>query len=308
MENGLNEAAKRQKHVFGKSSVAMPEPEKPVKKEGLSSFFSEDSDIKKDNIEEQTLIEDEVVEKFKEDIVEDEIIEKVDGEIYIEPLSNEQMNSMGSMDGVMYKTGEVALMLNISEQTLRNTTDKFHEFIKDDIEVAASGHRRYSMKAVETLKLILQLRNEKKLTIEQTIEFLSEEGHPLRTLTPEKKWDVLLQLISQQVNEAVKEAIISSHAQLEDHERSIESSYEKAIENSNMLMGTVQETIKEQSEVIEKLSDQIKQYQEMLEQSEIQKEEYKKQFEEIKNLQEQIVDSIKDKETKKKGFLSIFSK
>lgn len=121
----------------------------------VSSLMGIDSTGKDEDIVDQTISND------LERAVEVDIVD--------ERFSEEKLNSLGTMDEVKFKSGDVARMCGKSDQQIRNYTKTFSEFLNVE---TINSHRYYKYEDVQTLKLIFNLRDKKKLTIQQTVDFL----------------------------------------------------------------------------------------------------------------------------------------
>lgn len=194
-------------------------------------------------------------------------------------IDEETVNKMGSMDGVRYKTKDVAAILNISEQTIRNNAAAFDEFLS--IEKTPTGHRRYTKEDIEKLRLIFQLKTEKGFTNEQAMEYLKSDHNDYTTLSPEKKIDLLLLMISKKMEETA-DAIVQSNQQR------IEQNNE--MYNQNLAENT--ELIKKLSKQLEEKDSSIATLQDDKNTLMQQNEEFQKQIEQLKTQTEQNHDEL----------------
>mgnify|MGYP000525647994 CR=1 FL=1 len=102
------------------------------------------------------------LEDEKKELQKDNV-EKVDESQVIienERFDEETINNAGGMNTVKYRTKEVANILGVSEQTIRNNAAFFEPYL--NIEKAESGHRRYGRDSIDKLRLIFQLKKDKK--------------------------------------------------------------------------------------------------------------------------------------------------
>ena len=135
------------------------------------------------------------LEDEKKELQKDNV-EKVDESQVIienERFDEETINNAGGMNTVKYRTKEVANILGVSEQTIRNNAAFFEPYL--NIEKAESGHRRYGRDSIDKLRLIFQLKKDKKFTNEQVIEYLQGDNLDYADLSPEKKLDIALSMI-----------------------------------------------------------------------------------------------------------------
>ena len=75
----------------------------------------------------------------------------------------------------LFSTFEIADELGITPQTIRNYIGYFKDFL--NVERDERGHTHFTTQDVETLKLILDLRRDKKLTKEKIREYLLNDGN-----------------------------------------------------------------------------------------------------------------------------------
>lgn len=76
------------------------------------------------------------------------------------------------MNTVKYRTKEVANILGVSEQTIRNNAAFFEPYL--NIEKAESGHRRYGRDSIDKLRLIFQLKKIKNLQMSRLLSICKE--------------------------------------------------------------------------------------------------------------------------------------
>ena len=83
----------------------------------------------------------------------------------------EHSKNDSAVDGITYKTGEVAAFLGISSQLVRNYSEIFSDFL--NISTAGSNQRLYKKTDIDMLRYILELRRAKGFSVNQTREYLS---------------------------------------------------------------------------------------------------------------------------------------
>lgn len=196
-------------------------------------------------------------EKTDEDIENEENIEHFQGEIYEEPLTDEQLKALGSENGVFYKIGEVAKMLGVSDQVLRNYCMWFDKFL--NIQKTKGGQRLFQKKDVERLRVIIKLKNERRFTNEQVTQFL-EGKNPYESNKKHEDGssnaNVLMEMIRGAVVEAVAKALEENMQAttllLEDQKEN----YDQIIEQDKNLISTLEKKLAEQNEIITKYAEQ----------------------------------------------------
>lgn len=78
-------------------------------------------------------------------------------------------------DHIYYHTKDVAKLLHLKPQDIRNICKDFSEFL--NIETLPSGHRRFTLSDVNKIRSILELKSNNRYTTEQTKAALAtEEG------------------------------------------------------------------------------------------------------------------------------------
>lgn len=203
-------------------------------------------------------------EKIDEGI-ENEDIEHFQGEIYEEPLTDEQLKALGSENGVFYKIGEVAKMLGVSDQVLRNYCMWFDKFL--NIQKTKGGQRLFQKKDIENLRVIIKLKNERRFTNEQVTQFL-EGKNPYESNKKHEddssNANVLMEMIRGAVVEAVAKALEENMKTttllLEDQKEN----YDQIIEQDKNLISTLEKKLAEQNEIITKYAEQQAQTEKLL--------------------------------------------
>lgn len=196
-----------------------------------------------------------------------------------EKIDDETINNAGGMNTVKYRTKDVANILDVTEQTVRNNAAFFEQYL--NIEKKTSGHRRYTKESIDKLRLIFQLKNEKKFTNEQVIEYLQGDSTDYTSLSPEKKLDMVLMMVSQTVTQVMEETA-----------EKITQSSQKMIDQQN---DAYTENIKQNTELIKQLSEKLSQKEDAISLLKEDKEELLRQNEEFKRqlleIQKQTSDS-----------------
>lgn len=196
-----------------------------------------------------------------------------------EKIDDETINNAGGMNTVKYRTKDVANILDVTEQTVRNNAAFFEQYL--NIEKKTSGHRRYTKESIDKLRLIFQLKNEKKFTNEQVIEYLQGDSTDYTSLSPEKKLDMVLMMVSQTVTQVMEETA-----------EKITQSSQKMIDQQN---DTYTENLKQNTELIKQLSEKLSQKEDAISLLKEDKEELLRQNEEFKRqlleIQKQTSDS-----------------
>lgn len=183
-----------------------------------------------------------------------------------------------------FSTGQVATMLGESDSKIRFYTKTFEDILH--IEVS-NKQRRYKKSDIDKLKYLIELKNEKKLTIKQIQEFCKDakydgenglqavESNPLSIQTLSKalmdeqlkQFQLLKEELSQKIetqiiditklhlehnanlkNDMVEEMAITINECIEEHLKS-------EFTDTNNTISELQETIKNQSEKLEEVSE-----------------------------------------------------
>lgn len=183
-----------------------------------------------------------------------------------ERFDEETINNAGGMNTVKYRTKEVANILGVSEQTIRNNAAFFEPYL--NIEKAESGHRRYGRDSIDKLRLIFQLKKDKKFTNEQVIEYLQGDNLDYADLSPEKKLDIALSMITKTIQSV-----------MEDTATSLVQSNQKMIEQQN---DAYNENLRQNTELIKQLSEKLLEKDEFISSLRDDKDELLRQNEEFK--------------------------
>ena len=208
------------------------------------------------------------LEDEKKELQKDNV-EKVDESQVIienERFDEETINNAGGMNTVKYRTKEVANILGVSEQTIRNNAAFFEPYL--NIEKAESGHRRYGRDSIDKLRLIFQLKKDKKFTNEQVIEYLQGDNLDYADLSPEKKLDIALSMITKTIQSV-----------MEDTATSLVQSNQKMIEQQN---DAYNENLRQNTELIKQLSEKLLEKDEFISSLRDDKDELLRQNEEFK--------------------------
>lgn len=185
----------------------------------------------------------------------------VDYDIVDENYSDEIINRAGSPFDVKYKSGDVAKMCNQSEQMIRNYTKTFAEFLNVEVK---NSHRFYSYEDVKTLKLIFNLREKRKFTIQQTLDFMRGGASELASVSDNENANAAIALLLNSIEDK-----IGSFA--DNLEKLIEKKYNDNLlllqdslnlQNNSMvenekIIAKNEEVIKENNELILKSSEII---------------------------------------------------
>ena len=88
----------------------------------------------------------------------------------------EAISKMGNYSKVTFSTGDVAQILGITSQTLRN----YCAFFKDHLNIPTTenGHRRYNAESIDQLKKIIAIKEKNHFTVEETKQFLDGNKEP----------------------------------------------------------------------------------------------------------------------------------
>lgn len=128
-----------------------------------------------------------------------------EGELVTESL----MDSHDIPEGAKYRTKQVASMLNVPEQTLRNITTLFEDCLPK-IERTESGQRLFSKADIERLRKIFQLKTEKNMTYAQIKDFIDKDsGKVIMAMTEEEKTAALITAITNQLQLSMQEQLTS---------------------------------------------------------------------------------------------------
>lgn len=175
------------------------------------------------------------------------------------PLTPEELDRMGNVQNVTYKTKDVAARLGITEQLVRNYCMYFDPFL--NIEKLPSNQRRFKEEDINKLGSILQLMREKNMTVNETIQYLQsgDEKAQLYIAPVEEKLDIFLKLISDAVEATATKAYADMKERLlEDAEadnKTLEMLNAKISQQEESISSLKQE-IAERDETIKKLLDQ----------------------------------------------------
>lgn len=221
----------------------------------------------------------------------------------IEPPSHEGSENEGSSfeeykdgleKGIYYKTKDVAIKLGMSEQTIRNYCQVFDEYL--NIIKTPSGHRLFSAIDIERLKGIIQIKNEKGISLEQTYDLLTNESDPDTLLLPEKRLEFFMKMIEESVEEAVM-AGISKGMNLIAENQTLQ------IEETNGMLEQMKSEIEKKDAMIEELIRQNKEYLEKVENLENSTQDYLNEISQKneKNHQE-LLNNMQELNKKKKFF------
>lgn len=204
-------------------------------------------------------------ENTDESIEDEENIEHFQGEIYEEPLTDEMLKALGSEDGIYYKIGEVAEMLGVSDQVLRNYCTWFDKRL--NIRKTKGGQRLFQKKDIESLRIIVKLKKERRLTNEQVLQFLDGKNPYETNKEGESSGNapnMLVEMIRSAVTEAVTKALEENESTttllLEDQKKN----YDQIIEQDKNLISTLEKKLAEQGELITKYAEQQAQTEKLL--------------------------------------------
>lgn len=181
--------------------------------------------------------------------------DELDQSVEYTPLTPEELDRMGNMQNVTYKTKDVAARLGITEQLVRNYCMYFEPFL--NIEKLPSNQRRFKEEDINKLGAILQLMREKNMTVNETIQYLQsgDEKAQLYIAPVEEKLDIFLKLIG----DVVKSTAATAYADMKD--RLLEDS-----KTDNEALQKLNEKIEQQEESINALKEELQERDDMIRQ------------------------------------------
>ena len=218
-----------------------------------------------------------------EELMEDEVLlNKIDSfkvahpQHKYEELSDEDIAELGTcIDGVGYKIEQVAKILGLSKQVCRIYATDFEDIIH--IERTKGNHRIFSKQAIEQLRFLLKVKEEKGFTVEQTKSYVlyDYENHMAGNNDPDRM-NTLLNIAFQEKLESFKNSLITAQTEqmrelaallseqnkyiLSDNTRRLEEKIgkieEKLIENEHLIRQN--EQLKNQNEQLEKELEELK--------------------------------------------------
>ncbi len=152
----------------------------------------------------------------------------------------------------LFSTFEVADELGITPQTIRNYIGYFKDFL--NVERDERGHTHFTTQDVETLKLILDLRRDKKLSKEKIREYLLNNGNITPIVGSQPK--------SQSNNSALSKEMLSSFAEylnklFMDSLGGFKGDINDNFTSVKDLLGSMKETIKSQEELVKEQGNVI---------------------------------------------------
>ena len=218
-----------------------------------------------------------------------------------EKFDEETLKNAGGMNTVKYRTKDVANILDVTEQTVRNNASFFEDYL--DIEKKSSGHRRYTKQAIDKLRLIFQLKNEKNFTNEQVIEYLQGDSKDFTALSPDQKLDMVLMMITKTISEVMEQ---TANNLTETNQKMLEQ--QNDLYNENLKENT--ELIRQLTEKLTEKDDYISSLREDKDELARQNEEFRRQLLEIQQQasfnQNHIIEELeklkKDEQPQKKGW------
>ena len=178
-------------------------------------------------------------------------------------------------EGITYKTSDVADILGIESQDVRNYCQQFSDFL--NIDRTVGGQRRFTKENIDRLAAILNIKNANGYTIEQTRAALAtEEGQILVARDePEKlkklmEWtiaqmgEVVEQIVTAKVSEALSAQttlLLESKEEKENKQQQLEVLTTKLTELNDanaQLISTVEQLQTDSKEKDEKIESLIK--------------------------------------------------
>lgn len=166
----------------------------PIKK---GSYEKAEQSVKNDDDDSDQFL-DALNVTFQNDNDSDQTI--YTGEIVHEPIYDEDFIP----EGKSYRTKQVAEMLGMPEQSVRNIASAFEEYLPK-IERTESGQRLFKKADIERLETIVRLKNEKNLTYPQIKELIDKDtGKFILAKTEEEKTEALVTAITHRMSDEIK--------------------------------------------------------------------------------------------------------
>ena len=152
-----------------------------------------------------------------------------EGEVTAEPVLDE--NEIA--EGAKYRTKQVANILNVPEQTLRNITTLFEDHLPK-IERTESGQRLFTKADIERLRKIFQLKAEKNMTYSQIKDFIDKDsGKVVIAMTEEEKTAALITAISNQLQLPLQEQFTAMAHLIVDEVREFSRGQQALLKENN---------------------------------------------------------------------------
>lgn len=152
-----------------------------------------------------------------------------EGEVTAEPVLDE--NEIA--EGAKYRTKQVANILNVPEQTLRNITTLFEDHLPK-IERTESGQRLFTKADIERLRKIFQLKAEKNMTYTQIKDFIDKDsGKVVIAMTEEEKTAALITAITNQLQLPLQEQFTAMAHLIVDEVREFSRGQQALLEENN---------------------------------------------------------------------------
>mgnify|MGYP003291535726 CR=1 FL=1 len=180
---------------------------------------------------------------------------------------------------VLYGTTDVAKMIGMSPQAIRNYCDYFEDYLQ--IPRKESGHRSFTQEHVDRLRGLIEIKDKKNLTFEQLKEYLIRPE--AFDIVPESQ---KLEVAMEKMQELFENSLRAAISYISDSNIKLLEQKDAA---TAKVMSEVTEQLKKQDETITELLDVIKK-----ERIEEHSEKDELLNETIKNLQ----DSLKERDAK----------
>lgn len=215
--------------------------------ESGSSFagsFDNDNIVSNDDV-----VEEKTVDHNIERVVIDE--EDVVGAPYTSgQFRREQRMNSSIPPELKYGSSEIAKMLGVTEQTVRNYCNSYAEFIGiTQTDSSSSNYNRWKLtkEQIEHLRYIIQTKDENKFTTEQMRAYLANPDHSMGAVPESQRLDQAFSLLRQDIHEIVRQAILDSQKELN----------ERAIEDNAHQVDEMRKIIEEQKVLIESLNKNL---------------------------------------------------
>lgn len=202
------------------------EKKKSTNEKGVGVYHTYDNNLDDDYFETEDDYEDEDLESDDtDDLAYDEEVSTEDPE-FIKRKRKEMPTITVEGDHIYYHTKDVAKLLHLKPQDIRNICKDFSEFL--DIETLPSGHRRYTLSDVNKIRSILELKSNNRYTTEQTKAALAtEEGQIMIAHDEPERLKKLMEWTLEQMQLIVEEKV--SEAISKQTEFLLESKEEKTL-------------------------------------------------------------------------------
>ena len=256
----LGSATAHRKIILGQPKDIHEKKDESRQEQMVSSAYGE---LLKDMNNQINDSDEDIKEKADKDSSEEVIIIQ-DAEI-VDEKDVEMME--GTYDeGPKFKSGDVAQMLGISDQAVRNAVQFFGELL-GEVERTESGHRLYTKRHVEILREILDFKKRHNYNNEQTLKAykydkLNDIGSDVKFDLMQDKYKELIRAITADVVKEYSYLLIETE---KGRDNAVIEQIDKIREEQEKVNKELLDTIEEKNRIIEELLAQNKQQEEIIE-------------------------------------------